>query len=166
MATWCLIVHFRGGKGTKCWLDNKRGFPRFARARGARFARSGSTPSFKRVLMLFQYPAFEGVSQRTVENSGSEEPATDLKNIRYHGRTSLSDVAEMNTVTWGPESSPTTPHRTHKSEASIFDHHVERGTNVVTRSARRRDWEGLSGRRQFPSKHSLAPFKEDGLLTI
>ncbi len=85
-----------------------------------------------------------------------------FKLVDHH--TSLSDVAEMNTVTWGPESSPTLPHRTHKSDASCVNHHVERGTKIVTRSARRRDWEPLSGRRQFAPKDPLPSIKEDLLL--
>jgi len=80
--------------------------------------------------------------------------------------TSLSDVAEMNTVTWGPEASPIIPHRAHQPLSSCVHHHVERGTNVVTTSARRRDWEGLSGTRQFAEKDPTTPFEEDGLLTI
>ena len=72
----------------------------------------------------------------------------------------------MNTVTWGPESSPTTPNRAHKSDPSIFDHHVECGTNVVTRAARSCDWEGLSGSRQFAPEDASPAFKEDGLLAI
>jgi len=84
----------------------------------------------------------------------------------YEGRTSLSDVAEMNTVTRGPESPPTSPNRAHKSDPSIFDHHVERGTNVVTRSARRCDWEWLSGSRQLASKDSKSAIEEDGLFAI
>ncbi len=86
--------------------------------------------------------------------------------LRYHGKTSLSDVAKMHTVTWGPESSPALPNRAHESDPSTFDHHVECGTNVVTRCARRCDWERLSGRRQFPSENSLATIEEDALLTI
>ncbi len=54
----------------------------------------------------------------------------------YPTATSLSDVAEMNTVTWGPESPPTFPHIAHESLRSWIDHHVERGTKIVTRSAR------------------------------
>ena len=81
-------------------------------------------------------------------------------------RTPLPDVTEMNTVTIGPEPSPLSPHITHKPDPSIFDHHVERGTNVVARSARRRDWEGLSGRRQFARKDPLSSTKEDGLFAI
>ena len=72
----------------------------------------------------------------------------------------------MNTVSWGPESSPTLPHRTHDSLRSLVDHHVERGTNVVARSARSCDWERLSGSRQFPCKDPLATIPEDLLLSI
>ena len=79
--------------------------------------------------------------------------------------TSLSDVAVMNTVTLGPEPSPTSPHRTHESLPSFVDHHVERGTNAVTRSARRSDWERLSGRRQLAPKDPLPTIPEDPLLT-
>jgi len=83
----------------------------------------------------------------------------------HRARTSLSDVAEMNTVTWGPESSPLLPNRAHESDPSIFDHHVERGTKVVTRAARSCDWEGLSGSRQFTSEDLGSTIEEDPLLT-
>ena len=69
----------------------------------------------------------------------------------------------MNTVTWGPEASPRTPHSPHSFLSSMLDHQVERGTKVVTRAARRRDWEALSGRRQFSSKDTLSTIKEDPL---
>jgi len=72
----------------------------------------------------------------------------------------------MNTVTLGPEPSPASPYRTHESDSPWVDHHVECGTNTVTRSARRCDWEGLSGRRQFASKDTLPPLEEDALETI
>jgi len=87
--------------------------------------------------------------------------------LRTHSwSTSLSDVAEMNTVSWGPESPPSLPNRAHQPDPSTFDHHVERGTNVVARAARRSDWERLSGRRQFSAKDPGPPIKEDGLLSI
>jgi len=78
--------------------------------------------------------------------------------------TSLSDVAVMNTVTWGPESSPRTPHRAHVSLCSWVNHHVERGTKVVTRPARSSDWERLSGRWQAPLENELSTIEEDALL--
>ncbi len=71
----------------------------------------------------------------------------------------------MNTVTWGPEPSPRTPHSTHMSDSSRVDHHVERGPMIVTRSARRCDWEALSGRRKLAPKDELPPIPEDPLLS-
>lgn len=78
--------------------------------------------------------------------------------------TSLSDVAEMNTVSRGPESPPTTPHIPHDSGRSWLDHHVECCTKVVARAARACDWERLSGRRQFACKDSLATIEEPPLV--
>ena len=71
----------------------------------------------------------------------------------------------MHRVTWGPESSPSLPNRTHDSLRSRIDHHVERGTKVVTRAARRCDWERLSGRRQLAGKDPLATIPQDALLS-
>lgn len=79
--------------------------------------------------------------------------------------TSLSDVAEMNTVTRGPEAAPTSPNITHDALSSSIDHHVERGTKVVTRSPRRSDWERLSGRWELASKNPLPTTEEDRLLS-
>ncbi len=67
----------------------------------------------------------------------------------------------MHTVTWGPESSPRLPYSTHESFSSRVNHHVERGTNAMARSARRCDWEPLSGRWQLAPKDSLTSIKED-----
>jgi len=76
----------------------------------------------------------------------------------------LSDVAEMNTVTRGPESSPTSPHIAQDPFCSWTDHHVESRTVVVTRSPRKSDWERLSGRWELASKDPGPAIIKDSLL--
>ena len=108
--------------------------------------------------------AIEWVFWRPSRRDGSAPPVSQAGHLTTIQ--SLSDVAVMNTVTRGPETSPRTPHISHNSSSSWVDHHVECGTNPVTRAARRRDWEGLSGRRQFSSKDPKTSLKEGVLFAI